>query len=130
MLTGESGFIYNFSRNGHIDEDFLTEFFFALGDVHGISVSESEDTLTYSLTLDNESHPLMIFSSQTCDCRTDQQALSEFLSYHARFPFEADDFFNDVNSDGHFVPMPLTYEDADKIVLATYRLIHDLNYHD
>ena len=109
MITGENGFIRRFADKGGFDQDVLTEYFMTISAIHGVVTQELDDSLVFSVRVDNDLCPFFTFADSLCFIDTCR--LSEFME--------------DISPQNDYLPIPEHTEDFDSTILAIYRFVHE-----
>ena len=120
MITGENGFIRRFADKGGFDQDVLTEYFMTISAIHGVVTQELDDSLVFSVRVDNDLCPFFTFADSLCFIDTCR--LSEFMEKHNR---SARTFLADISPQNDYLPIPEHTEDFDSTILAIYRFVHE-----
>ena len=131
MITGYNGIAMQIAENGY-DDDEVIELLMSLSAINGITTESTEDSVTYSVTVNGKSCPLFVLTAPWYSFSLHVKELTLFFEENDIPPFYADTIFRDLCDimHGTRIPFETALTNKDEIILAVYRLMHLIKYDD
>lgn len=131
-ITGPYGFAELFAQKSNHDQDETVELLSTIDAINGIESKIYDSVLTFSLIHNQISIPLLSFNLNPCRATVNKSSLEIFAAENGIFPFELDEFKTDIakfTKHGN-IDLDQLYLYRDDFIIALYRLVHLINYHD
>ena len=131
MITGYNGIARKISDRGY-DDDEVIEFLMTLSAINGIRTTSDDDTVTFSIALNDNTCPLFTLSPPWYSLVMSINDLTLFFEENGVPPFYANTIYKDLSCiiHGLRIPFDTALLNRDNIILAVYRLMHLIKYND
>ena len=132
MITGDNGIARKIINLGY-DEDEVIELLMTVSSINGIQTITSDDAIIYRLIInDTTSCPMFTVAPPWYSFRVHKEELPVCLEENGLPPFAGEELFKVIDPMlvAGQIPIETALQERDNIVIAVYRLVHQIRYHD